>query len=120
MGICNRVAATILASTALSLARFLTWGGYFFMIAMVVIAIALALHAWLPETKGKTLEEMSKYFMDINEDKTGLLSMDVATFDRSPTNSQELSVKRACEQPGLPAPELLGKPDQTSYPQAQI
>ena len=66
----NRITATIMASTFLSLADALTWPGFFLILAGVCLGGAVFLFVYLPETKGRSLEEMSLYFAEITGDRT--------------------------------------------------
>lgn len=66
----NRVTATLMASTFLSVANALGWPGFFFMLASICAASALFLYIYLPETMGKSLEEMSIYFAQITGDRS--------------------------------------------------
>jgi MFS family permease len=66
----NRITATIMASSFLSLAEALTWPGFFLFLAAICIASCIFLYIYLPETKGKTLEEMSHYFAQVTGDRS--------------------------------------------------
>ena len=66
----NRITATIMASTFLSLADALTWPGFFLILAGVCLGGAVFLFVYLPETKSRSLEEMSLYFAEITGDRT--------------------------------------------------
>lgn len=66
----NRITATIMASSFLSLAELLTWPGFFFALALICLVSAIFLYKYLPETKGKSLEEMSSYFASITGDRS--------------------------------------------------
>jgi len=65
----NRITATIMASTFLSLAKALTWPGFFLVLAGICLTSAVFLFVFLPETKGRSLEEMSLYFAQITGDE---------------------------------------------------
>ena len=58
----NRVTAT---STFLSAKNVLTWGGYFLVLALFCALIFIFFHCYLPETSGRSLEDMSIYFAEI-------------------------------------------------------
>jgi len=62
----NRAMSAFMASMVLSLATKLTWSGYFFVLALVNLAIFAFEHRYLPETKGKTLEELASHFARIS------------------------------------------------------
>jgi len=66
----NRVTATIMASTFLSMAHALTWPGFFLFLAGICLASCLFLYIYLPETKGKSLEQMAVYFAEITGDRS--------------------------------------------------
>lgn len=66
----NRVTATIMASTFLTIAKALTWPGFFLFLAGICFLGFLFLYKYLPETKGRTLEEMSHYFAELTGDRS--------------------------------------------------
>ena len=66
----NRITATLMASTFLSTANFLSWGGFFMMLAVISILVAAFIYFYLPETKGRSLEDMSVYFAEITQDRS--------------------------------------------------
>ena len=68
----NRIVATLMASTFLSTANAMGWGGFFLMLAIICILVGCFLFFYLPETKGRSLEDMSVYFAEITND-TSLL-----------------------------------------------
>mmetsp|Transcript_399 Transcript_399/g.766 ORF Transcript_399/g.766 Transcript_399/m.766 type:complete len:519 (-) Transcript_399:164-1720(-) len=102
----NRIAATLLASTVLSLAHALSWGGYFLLLGMICLVIALGMCRGLPETKGMTLEEMTRYFRELSNDKTGLLDSVALQPPTAPVQEVELSTK-VVSKLGCP-PEKIG------------
>lgn len=65
----NRVACAIMTSTVLSLVNIVSWTGYFLLLAAVCPAVALFFFFFLPETKGKTLEDMALYFAEVTGDE---------------------------------------------------
>lgn len=66
----NRVMATIMASTCLTIAHGISWPFYFMMLAVVCLATVAFVFVYIPETKGKSLEAMSEYFASITGDTT--------------------------------------------------
>lgn len=66
----NRTTSAIMASSCLSLATFFGWHGFFFLLALICIGVSVFFYVYLPETKGKSLEEMNKYFADITGDRS--------------------------------------------------
>jgi len=65
MAVCtvaNCVVGTIVATTFLSLVSAMSYPGYFFMATAVAAAVWLFVYLCLPETKGRTLEEMERHF----------------------------------------------------------
>jgi MFS family permease len=60
----NRMTATFMTSTMLSIANFLSWGGYFCFLASINVTIWFLAWWFLPETKGRKLEDMSAYFQE--------------------------------------------------------
>ena len=64
----NRFTATVLSSTFLSLADGLGWSSFFLLWAAVCAAIGGAVYFGVPETKGRSLEDMSKHFSEMTND----------------------------------------------------
>ena len=64
----NRATATIFASSFLSVANAMGWSPFFIMMAVVCLVILIWIYIYLPETKGRHLEEMAQYFADITGD----------------------------------------------------
>ncbi|KAL3614116.1 Polyol transporter 5 [Castilleja foliolosa] len=58
----NRVTSGVISMTFLSLSRAITIGGAFFLYTGIAIVAWLFFYALLPETQGKTLEEMEPLF----------------------------------------------------------
>ena len=65
----NRTTATIMTSTFLSIAKIISYGGFFILLAVFCVGVLAFYHLYMPETKGKTLEEMSLYFAEITGDQ---------------------------------------------------
>ncbi|KAL6875598.1 hypothetical protein ACP4OV_013111 [Aristida adscensionis] len=59
---CNRVAASVASMTFLSLSKAITIGGCFFLYAGIAALACVFFFACLPETRGRTLEEMRRLF----------------------------------------------------------
>lgn len=66
----NRATATLMSSTFLSTANGVGWGGFFLMLSFICLIVALFLYFFLPETKGRSLEEMAIFFAEITNDRT--------------------------------------------------
>jgi sugar porter (SP) family MFS transporter len=66
----NRATATIFASSFLSVANAMTWSGFFIMMTVVCLIIFVWMYIYLPETKGRPLEEMAQYFAEITGDQS--------------------------------------------------
>ena len=64
----NRVTATLMASTFLSTAKAISWTGFFLLLAGVCVIGIIFLFLYLPETKGRSLEDMAVYFAEITGD----------------------------------------------------
>ncbi|CAJ1911388.1 unnamed protein product [Cylindrotheca closterium] len=74
--ICNRVAATVLSSTFLTASEYFGWTQVFLMLAGICILLMIFVYFFLPETKGRSLEDMSKYFAQITND-TSLIQAEI-------------------------------------------
>jgi fatty acid desaturase len=66
----NRAVATIVASTFLTTANAMGWTEYFLMLAVVCLLLTIFLYVFLPETKGRSLEDMTLYFAEITNDRS--------------------------------------------------
>lgn len=66
----NRATATIMASTFLSVANAMSWSGFFVMMSIVCLIILGWMYVYLPETKGRPLEDMAQYFAEITGDRS--------------------------------------------------
>ncbi|KAJ6836396.1 putative polyol transporter 1 [Iris pallida] len=64
----NRVTSGVLTMTFISLYKAITIGGSFFLYGGVAAAAFAFFYAYLPETRGKTLEEMEEFFGVRTED----------------------------------------------------
>lgn len=67
----NRISATLLSSTALTLIEF-GLGNFFLIWACVSAVMVTFIYIYLPETKGRSLEEMAVYFASITGDRSML------------------------------------------------
>ncbi|EEF48257.1 polyol transporter 5 [Ricinus communis] len=63
----NRLVSGVVSMTFLTLAKKITFGGVFFVLAGIMVVGTLFFYVYMPETKGKTLEEIGSLF----EDKAG-------------------------------------------------
>lgn len=68
----NRVTATWMSSTFLSTANVIGWSGFFILLALVCLAVLGFLYLFLPETKGRSLEDMGDFFARITGDSSFL------------------------------------------------
>jgi MFS family permease len=71
----NRLVATLMASSFLTVANGMSWAAFFFMLSMICLVCLIYLHLYLPETNGRSLEDMSVYFAEITGD-TSVLEAD--------------------------------------------
>ena len=85
----NRITATIMASTFLSLTQMVTWPGFFLLLVGICSLSMVFLYIYLPETKGKTLEEMVQYFAEVTGDWS-VLEMEANI--RNPQEHSELEM----------------------------
>jgi len=68
----NRATATLMSSTFLSTANALSYAGFFFLLAVICVVFFGFFYFILPETKGRSLEDMSLYFAEITGDRSVL------------------------------------------------
>eukprot|EP00553_Chaetoceros_curvisetus_P001551 CAMPEP_0204628212 /NCGR_PEP_ID=MMETSP0717-20131115/15277_1 /ASSEMBLY_ACC=CAM_ASM_000666 /TAXON_ID=230516 /ORGANISM="Chaetoceros curvisetus" /LENGTH=304 /DNA_ID=CAMNT_0051644723 /DNA_START=156 /DNA_END=1073 /DNA_ORIENTATION=- len=87
----NRVAATLVTSTFLTVADTITWTGFFFMLSLVCFLVLWFFSKYLPETKGRSLEDMSVYFAELTGD-TSILEAEERL------HGNETSLSRSTEQ----------------------
>lgn len=66
----NRTFATIVSTTFLTTAEAIGWTEYFLLLAGVCLFFTVFILVFLPETKGRSLEDMSLYFAEITNDKS--------------------------------------------------
>ena len=66
----NHTVATLVTSTFfLSLANLISYAALFALLGVVCLLILMFFYIYLPETKGKSLEDMSVYFAEITGDR---------------------------------------------------
>lgn len=78
----NRIFATLMSSTFLSTANAMGWGGFFLMLAGICVVVFAFIYLMLPETKGRSLEDMSIYFAEITGDSSILEAEKKIIMDR--------------------------------------
>ena len=66
----NRGTACLMSSTFLTVESTLSWGGFFLLMTFVCLIVCAFLYVYLPETKGRSLEDMSVYFAEITGDRS--------------------------------------------------
>lgn len=66
----NRAAAFFMSSTFLSLANAMGWGAFFLLLMVVCVMVIAFVFFIVPETKGRSLEDMSVYFAELTGDKS--------------------------------------------------
>jgi len=64
----NRIVATAMASTFLSTSNAIGWGAFFIVLAAICVVVLAFVFFFLPETKGRSLEDMTLYFAEITGD----------------------------------------------------
>jgi len=88
----NRACATLVFSTYESIAQALSWSGFFLFMSCLCGVVALFMAALLPETKGRSLEDMLAYFAELTGDRSilqvelahqgeGLMNQDEAVYE---------------------------------------
>lgn len=65
----NRLVSGVISMTFLTISKKISFGGMFFVLSGIMVVGTVFFYVFLPETKGKTLEEMVTLFED--KDKTG-------------------------------------------------
>ena len=69
---CNRAVSTALASSFLLLEKTITWSGAFMVLVLLSTMMAVLIHFFVPETKGRSLEDMAEYFANLTGDRSVL------------------------------------------------
>ena len=64
----NRITATIMSSTFLTTTQAIGWTGFFLLLAAVCVVVLAFVYFVLPETKGRSLEDMTVYFAELTGD----------------------------------------------------
>jgi hypothetical protein len=83
----NRLVATGMSTSFLSAAHALSYGGVCLALALVNLALLAFLLRYVPETKGRPLEEMLDYFCSITADSNALLELGGAGSSSSSSSS---------------------------------
>jgi len=86
----NRIVATLMASTFLSTANAISWAGFFLLLACVCGVVFIFVFVLLPETKGRSLEDMALYFAEITDDSDVLRAEKQVTASRENQGAVEL------------------------------
>jgi sugar porter (SP) family MFS transporter len=87
----NRVTATLMSSTFLSTVGSIGWGGFFLMLSIICLIVFAFLYFYLPETKGRSLEDMSVYFAEITGDTSILEAEARIRLHQKPSGTIEMS-----------------------------
>eukprot|EP00543_Licmophora_paradoxa_P003532 CAMPEP_0202451982 /NCGR_PEP_ID=MMETSP1360-20130828/10273_1 /ASSEMBLY_ACC=CAM_ASM_000848 /TAXON_ID=515479 /ORGANISM="Licmophora paradoxa, Strain CCMP2313" /LENGTH=292 /DNA_ID=CAMNT_0049070667 /DNA_START=117 /DNA_END=995 /DNA_ORIENTATION=- len=66
----NRLVGSLSASTFLTIADAISWGGYMLVLALISVAFVAFVYLRVPETNGRSLEDMLVYFAEITNDQT--------------------------------------------------
>jgi len=66
----NRLTAAIMSTTFLPIASTMTLSGFFFLLTFITFIVLAFFYYLLPETKGRSLEDMSMYFAEITRDRS--------------------------------------------------
>lgn len=95
----NRITATLMASTFLSVVNAIGWVSFFFMLAGVCVLVAIFIYFLLPETKGRSLEDMSVYFAEITGD-TSILEAEKKVIQQRGASGVSVEMTPAAAVPG--------------------
>jgi MFS family permease len=93
----NRATSTLMSSTFLSTSNGIGWSGFFLMLSLVCLIVFAFLYFYLPETRGRSLEDMSIFFAEITGD-TSILEAETRILEHR-VPSVELTPARFEAQP---------------------
>jgi sugar porter (SP) family MFS transporter len=68
--VCNRITSTLMSSTFLTTVDLIGLGGFFLTLSFISVIVFLFQFYFLPETNGKSIDEMCLYFTDITNDSS--------------------------------------------------
>ena len=95
MTVLNRFIAFLFTMTFISTATAMGFGPFYLMMAIVCAIMLAYIYVFLPETKGKSLEDMHAYFAEVTHD--------VSTLEKDEEIRQKVSTMldgaRASERP---------------------
>eukprot|EP00536_Pseudo-nitzschia_multiseries_P004455 jgi/Psemu1/323472/estExt_fgenesh1_pg.C_740008 len=86
----NRIVATLMASTFLSVANAIGWVAFFIMIAVICLIVWIFVFLLLPETMNRSLEDMTLYFAEVTGDEAILEAEKKIIADRQERDSVEM------------------------------
>ena len=69
------------------MANLLTWGGVFLLLCINCCIVGIILYYYLPETKGRSLEDMTRYFAEITGDTSMVQTEEALALGTSSANS---------------------------------
>ena len=72
----NRAVSTMMSSTFLELEKVISWSGVFLVLAGLSTTMAGLIYWFVPETKGRSLEDMAVFFATITGDRSVLDNLD--------------------------------------------
>ena len=72
----NRAVSTMMSSTFLELEKVISWSGVFLVLAALSTTMAGLIYWFVPETKGRSLEDMAVFFATITGDRSVLDNLD--------------------------------------------
>lgn len=78
----SRVSSGLVSMTFLSISHAITVGGTFFVFAVISALAVLFVHCCVPETKGKSLEQIELLFQDENEWRRGTSEVEMGDVER--------------------------------------
>ncbi len=87
----NRAVSAIMDFSFLPLHNAITWSGVFLILMFLSIVIAVLIHVFVPETTGRSLEDMAVYFASLTGDRSVLDQLEVenaSESERASTNNR--------------------------------
>ncbi|KAL7551226.1 hypothetical protein ACHAWF_014417 [Thalassiosira exigua] len=86
---CNRTVSTIMGFSFIPLKNAVSWSGMFLVLMFLSVVMAALIHVFLPETTGRSLEDMAIYFASLTGDRSVLDHLEGESLSVDSSSSNE-------------------------------